>query len=67
MPEKTYFLDALKGGAGPGNRGSDFAVFTQAPVMGQGSTGEFKLFTIDWIKRGRPIQITIDLPDREDT
>lgn len=59
----VYFLDSLVGGAGPGNRGADFATFRAPSLPGSGT---FQLYTIDWIKRGRPTSIEITLPLVED-
>lgn len=60
-----YYLDSLVNGAGPGNRGADFAVFRAAPNPAWRfvGAGRFELYTADWIKRGRPISIEIDLPE----
>lgn len=67
MTLKTYYLDTLVAGAGPGNHGADYAIFRNYdPIPSRIGQGEFKLYTIDWIKRGRPTEIVIDLPDVED-
>lgn len=71
MSAKTFYLDELKGGSGPGNRGADFAVFRSPgtlpqPVDFRIGWGEYKLYTSDWIKRGRPTYIIIDVPDPEE-
>jgi hypothetical protein len=61
----VYQLDELKGGASGGNRGDNFAIF-RSPAEGtfpRTGRGELKLYTSDWIKRGRPTEIAIMLPD----
>lgn len=64
-----YLLDTLVHGAGPGNHGADFATFrpSYAPfelsAPGSAGKGTFQLSTADWIKRGRPVQIEINLPE----
>lgn len=60
-----YYIDEVKGGAGPGNRGDNFAVFRRAPatdshLLGRGR-GEFRMHTSDWIARGRPTRIEVFL------
>jgi len=62
----VYRLDELKGGAGPGNRGDNFAIFRsydREKPMPRTGRGELKFYTSDWINRGRPTEIVIDLPD----
>lgn len=68
MTATTFYLDELKGGAGPGNRGDNFAIFRTPgtlPIVSL-SRGEYKLYTDVWIKRGRPTYIIIDVPDPEE-
>ena len=62
----TFFLDSLVHGAGPGNHGSDYAMFRPEPKVGHVGRGAYQLYTIDWIKRGRPTSIEIQIPGEDE-
>ena len=62
----TFFLHELKGGASSGHLAGDFAIFRPAyepyQLTKEPGAGEYKISTLDWIKRGRPVRIDIAVP-----
>lgn len=62
----TYYLDTVVAGAGPGNNGADWAVFHREPDIArrfEPGSGEVRLRTADWIRRGRPTEVVVFIPE----
>ena len=61
-----FVLDTLSSGAGPGNHGADLAIFRpeyDGIHPRRAGRGDYRMSTIDWIKRGRPVEIIIPVPE----